>query len=490
MSAPTPTAARGAAIPQGPTDPDGPTGRLARWLSSTALEDIPARVRERAAHLVLDGLGCALIGAQLPWSRRAVDAILAMEGAGSTPLIGWGRAAGGPAAAVLNGTFIQGFELDDYFPRAPLHSASLVLPALLSTTASQGNVSGADFLRAAVLGFETGPRVGLALHGSQMLSRGWHSGSVFGTHAAAASCGALRGLDAAAFEDALGLAATQSAGLMAAQYEAMSKRMHHGFAARNGFYAAGLAQAGYTGIKRVFERPYGGFLSTFGEGHDPDVSQITRGLGEVWHTEGITVKIHAAMGGLHPAIDAALALSTDRALTTDDIESIRIHVPDAIHHHGWWRPERPLTTIGAQMNIGYAVAVALLDGQVGPAQFHAERINADDVWQLIERTEVHLANAPQDPAWTEPGYNTRVTLTLRDGRERSRALNQPHGGPDDPLTNAEIRAKYRALTTQVTDASRAAEIERLVLDLENQDRVDGLIDLLAAPVRGALDPYT
>jgi 2-methylcitrate dehydratase PrpD len=453
----------------------------------TTLDDIPPRVRERAAHLILDGLGCALIGAQLPWSRKAVEGVLALEGSGDSPLIGWGRTTSGPAAAVLNGTFIQGFELDDYYPRAPLHSAALVLPALLSTAASQDAVRGADFLRASVLGFETGPRVGFALHGSQMLSRGWHSGSVFGTHAAAAASGALRGLDAAAFEDALGLAATQSSGLMAAQYEAMSKRMHHGLAARNGFYAAGLAEVGYTGIKRVFERPYGGFLSTFGEGHDPDTSQITKNLGEAWHTEGIAVKIHAAMGGLHPAIDAALALSTDRDLAADDIAAIRIEVPDAIYHHGWWQPERPLTTIGAQMNIGYAVAVALLDGQVRPAQFHDERIDADDVWQLIARTEVRLENTPQVTTWTEPGYNTRVILTLRDGEQLTQALNQPHGGPDEPLTNAEIRDKYRALTTQVTDTTRSAKIEQLVLDLENQDRLDDLVDLLAAPVSGALD---
>ncbi|MFI8205492.1 MmgE/PrpD family protein [Streptomyces sp. NPDC085937] len=486
-SAPTPTATEKSAAPHRPTDPDGPTGRLSEWLAATTLNDIPASTRERGAHLILDGLGCALIGAQLPWSRRAVDGVLAMEDAGSTPVIGWGRDTSGPAAAVLNGTFIQGFELDDYYPRAPLHSASLVLPALLSTAVARDDVRGADFLRAALLGFETGPRVGLALHGPQMLSRGWHSGSVFGTHAAAAACGALRGLDAAGFEDALGLAATQSAGLMAAQYEAMSKRMHHGLAARNGFYAAGLAQAGYTGIKRVFERPYGGFLSTFGEGHDPDATQITKDLGSTWHTEAITVKIHAAMGGLHPAIDAALSLRAEHNLAAGDIASVRIQVPDAIYHHGWWLPERPLTTIGAQMNIGYAVAVALLDGQVSPAQFHDACIDSDAVWQLIERTEVFLDDTPQDPDWADPGYNTRVTLTLRGGEQLTRALNQPHGGPDDPLTNAEIRDKYRALTAQVIDTPRAAEIERLVLDLENTDHLDDLIGLLAAPVRGALD---
>ena len=120
-----------------------------------------------------------------------------------------------------------------------------------------------------------------------------------------ASCAGCR---PAQLEDALGLAGTQSAGLMAAQYEAMSKRMHHGLAARNGFYAAGLAAAGYTGIKRVFEREYGGFLSVFGEGHDPDASLLTGQLGQRWETTIIMVKSYAAMGGLHGAIDAARQL--------------------------------------------------------------------------------------------------------------------------------------------------------------------------------------
>ncbi len=94
-----------------------------------------------------------------------------------------------------------------------------------------------------------------------MLSRGWHSGAVFGTFSSAAAVGSVLNLDPAGFEDAFGLAGTQSSGLMAAQFESMGKRMHHGFASRNGLYAAFLASGGYTGIKQIFERSYGGFLS-------------------------------------------------------------------------------------------------------------------------------------------------------------------------------------------------------------------------------------
>ncbi|MFG2122621.1 MmgE/PrpD family protein [Streptomyces sp. NPDC048710] len=472
--------------PEGPTDPDGPTGRLATWLAHVTLDDIPDRVRTRARHLLLDGIACALIGAQLPWSRRAVAAVLAMEGTGDVPLIGWGRTTSGPAAALLNGTFIQGFELDDYFARAPLHSASLVVPSLLSTARQSGPVTGGRFLLGAIAGFETGTRVGLALNGPEMLSRGWHSGPVFGTHTAAAASGVLRGLDAAGFEDALGLAATQSGGLMAAQFEAMSKRMQHGFAARNGFYAAGLAAAGYTGIDRVFEREYGGFLSTFGEGHDPDASRIFAGLGEVWHTEGISIKAHAANGALHPAVDAVLALVRDHGFTASDVVRVHVAAPHAIYHHGWWRPERPLTTIGAQMFLGYAVAVALLDGHVRPEQFAPSRIDSDDVWELIDRVDATLDDS-FDKEGPEARFSTRVRITLRDGREVERLVRQPHGGPDDPLTNEEIADKYRALTARVMDAGRADAVEAAVLGLEDLDDIAALTDLLAAPVRGALD---
>src|SRR5471030_1908298 len=304
------------------TDPAGPTGQLATWLAQLSLEKVPAHVRERANHLILDGIGCAIVGAHLPWSRTAVEAVLTLEGAGESSVIGWDRKISAPAAALLNGTFIQGFELDDFHPYAPLHSASLVIPALLASANLRSGTSGAQLLRGAIAGFETGPRIGLALHGAQMLSRGWHSGSVFGTHAAAAAAGVLLDLDAARFEDALGLAGTQSAGLMAAQFEAMCKRMHHGFSARNGLYSALLAAGGYTGIKRVFERDYGGFLSVFGEGHEPRPEQVAGELVERWEVRRVAIKPYAAMGALHAPLDALFAIAARRPLSADTIVSV------------------------------------------------------------------------------------------------------------------------------------------------------------------------
>lgn len=466
------------------TDPAGPTGRLCNWLADFRWDDAPESARERARLLTLDGIGCAIVGAQLPWSRTAARIVQSFEGRGDCTIVGWGATTSAPAAALLNGTFIQGFELDDFHPLGPLHSASIVLPALWAACEGsvRGPVSGKQFMTAALAGYEVGPRVGMALHGAQMLSRGWHSGSVFGTHAAAAAVGSLMGLDAARLEDALGLAGTQSAGLMAAQYEAMCKRMHHGFSSRNGLYAAVLAEGGYTGIKRVFERAYGGFLSTFGEGHAPDASKITEGLGERWEVERIVLKPYAAMGAIHSPLDALFDVAAQRKLVAREIARIECDVPHAAYHHGWWVPQRPLTPIGAQMNIGYALAVAAIDGAAMVAQFTPARIDSDDVWDLLSRVEVR-----HEPAFDVPGgdiktrFRVRLAVTFTDGQriEIDRGASR---GILTPLPADEVIAKFRTLTEALIEAPRQREIEDKVLGLDELTDVRELMALLAPPV--------
>jgi 2-methylcitrate dehydratase PrpD len=323
--------------------------------------------------------------------------------------------------------------------------------------------------------------VGLALGGAQMLTRGWHSGPIFGGPAAAAAVGTLYGLDAERFEDALGLAATQACGLMAAQFGSMGKRMQHGFAARNGLLAATLAAGGYTGIKEVFEREYGGFLSTFGEGHDPDASQISAELGERWETSVIAIKPYAAMAGLHATIDAARKLLAEDAVDPDEVTAIDVFVSEPVFQHGGWRAERPLEAVGAQMSLAYAVAVTLLDGTALAAQFAPERIDADDVWALIERTTARHETAFDERY--EDGYNTRLEVTLSGGARRTSFIDDPRGGLQQPLTNSEVVEKFRTLADPLVGAQRAGEIEHAVLTLETLENIDGLIELLAVSAR-------
>jgi 2-methylcitrate dehydratase PrpD len=199
------------------------------------------------------------------------------------------------------------------------------------------------------------------------------------------------------------------------------------------------------------------------------------------------VKSYAAMGGLHGAIDAARKLR--QSVAPEDISKIDITVGETVYRHGWWVPERPLTPIGAQMNIGYATAAALLDGNVLPEQFTPERLDSDDIWSLIAATTVHLDESLNQAPITEK-FRADVAVTTRDGTVHHARVDQPHGAPTDPVTNDELVAKFHALADRVTNRGRAEAIERAVVGLqglEALDDTDNLIDLLADPVAGALD---
>jgi len=467
-----------------PTDPNGVTGRLSMWLADLRLEDIPASARVRAKYLLLDGLACALVGAQLPWSQRAMEIVRRTEGDGAGAVIGWDRSVPIPAAVLLNGTFIQSFELDDYHFLGPLHSNAVVLPSLIGAVQIKGRVNGKDFLRGAIAGFEVGPRVGMALHGLQMLSRGWHSGSVFGTHASAAAAGTLYRLDAAGFEDALGIAGNTSSGLMGAQFEAMVKRMNHGISARNGFYAVALAAGGYTGIKRVYEREYGGFLSTFGEGKSPDAGQITHRLGELWETERISIKPYAAMTAHHASLDAIFALKRRHPFGAADVASVDIGLAHALYHHGFWQLQRPITETAAQMHIGYSIAAAIIDGAALIEQYTPTRIASDDVWELIPKIKAY--HAPGfDALPKEQQLGAHVVVTLKDETRLETTIAAPRGHESLPLSNEDIRGKYRKLTGAVIDERRQRAIEDTVLNIDSVDDVSNLIALLTPRTRPA-----
>ncbi|HEY5272551.1 MAG TPA: MmgE/PrpD family protein [Acidimicrobiales bacterium] len=463
----------------------GPTTRLATFLATSRLGDIPAAVMTRAAHITLDGIGCALVGAHLPWSARAVEAVSRLESAGPAVVVGWDRGLTPTAAALLNGTFIQGFELDDYHELGPLHSASVVLPAAFATTSAlERQVSGAELALAIALGFEVGPRLGVAMRGHAMLGHGWHSGAVYGGLAAAVAAAKLRGLDAGGFEDAISIAGTQASGLMSAQFESMVKRMNHAFGARNGVLAAALAESGFTGIKDVLEREYGGFFAMFADDHLTDVDAVSADLGKRWELMNILVKPYASGGTTHPVADALLRARNELGIRAENIASMTIRLTHDSFQHNGWRLERPTTSIGAQLNVAYVAAVALLDGAVFVPQFSSSRMDADDVWSVIYRTVViHDVDVDELAARSATPRATRVSIERIDGSTEELEVLEAKGTRNLALSNAEIRSKFHGLVTELIGQSRADEIERRTLGLIELDSAEDLIGLLAEGVK-------
>jgi aconitate decarboxylase len=441
----------------------GVTYELSDFIAALRLADIPEHVQKRSMVLALDGIGCAAVGSGTFQHRAVLEGLRGLDEAGSTPVWFTGVTASTGAACVVNGVAVQAWELDDYHLLGPLHVASVVLPAALSTAQVVGIDDGADLLLAIVAGQEVGPRVGMACGGMAPIQHGWHNGAVFGTLASAAASAKLRGLDARSCEHAFGLAGTQSAGLMSAQYEAMSTYLHHGFAARAGVVAAALAQAGVTGITDVVAREYGGLAANFSHWDDCDPRALCKNLGELWEVERIAVKPYANMAGVHLPIDLSKRLLSESRGTWREVHSIRIGVPHWLYIKGGAPLSRPMTTVGAQMSIRYGVAVALIDGNALPPQFADDRIQSDDVHSLAGLIDVF--HDPRLDGRPGASFACSVSITQRDGSVREAEGASPRGSHLDPFSDDEIIDKFFRLTTPLLGAGRATRIADLVLNL-------------------------
>ena len=401
------------------------------------------------------------------------------------------------ASAILNSAFIQACELDDFHSVAPLHSASTILPTIIAGTECEASrptgartVDGASFLLAWIVGLEVGPRAGMALNGGEVLAMGWHCGPIFGHPAACAAASKLFRLDPDSTEDAIGMACTQSCGLMAAQYEGMVKRMQHGFAARNGLFSALLARSGYKGIKKIFERPYGGYLSMFTMGTERkpryQEAEVVKDLGTFWHTEVYRTKLYACVGGAHGLIEAIANLQTMYPKRMNDLSALtRVTIclsKPVFAHCGWPATERPMTATGSQMNCAYIAAVQLVERQVLLAQFATRALDSEIVWRLVP-----LISCEHDPDFDTPkrGCGAHVRMQFADGEVLEEVVDQPRGF-DPPLTNDEIREKWRKLSDGVIDGKRREGIEKAVLGLEGLADLGVLLGLLAGEVQNPL----
>jgi aconitate decarboxylase len=136
------------------------THAIAKFVSQLAYEDIPPPVIERIKLLILDSLGCALYGSDLEWSRILRATLGKFDSTKACTVWGTSERLSAPHAALVNGTLIQSFELDDVHRQGVLHVGAVTLPPLLAVTELRPGMSGRDFLRAAVAGYEIGPRVG------------------------------------------------------------------------------------------------------------------------------------------------------------------------------------------------------------------------------------------------------------------------------------------------------------------------------------------
>jgi 2-methylcitrate dehydratase PrpD len=453
------------------------TRGIAEFVSGLTYERIPPEVRDRIKLLILDSLGCAIYAVELPWSRILIETLASVDAGGDCGVWGSRRRLSAPHAALVNGTLVQGFELDDVHRFGVLHVGAVTLPALLAVAEhAPRRLRGRDLLTAAVAGYEVGPRVGMCM-GSEHIGQGWHSGATVGVFSAAAGAAAGLGLSADQTVHALGIAGTQAAGLMAAQYGSMVKRMHAGRSAQSGLYGALLAEAGFTGIVNVFESEYGGFCTTFSRSQDRfDRSALTAGLGEQYETMRISLKFYSCVGSNHTALDAIRDMQLRRPFEAGEVERVVVHGSQVTVDHVGWR-YRPEGLTAAQLNLSFAVATLLLEGDVFVDQFDEGSIADPTRLALADRVEVR-----HDPAITArgPGYRhmVRVELHLRDGTRLEETVEAPRGSEERFASESEVVSKFETLAGHVMRPPQVARLRDAVMGLETLREASTLVGLL------------
>ncbi len=420
---------------------------------------------------LLDSIGCGLFGALQPWGRTVADVAINLSGGGRASLIARKEKVSPADAALANGTAIHGFELDDAHVGSSLHPGSVALPASLAIAEGEG-ASGEQFLTALAAGYEVGLRLGVCA-GVAHSTSGYHVTGTVGAVGGAAAAARALSLSPEQFAHALGIGATQAAGLYVARLGSMTKRFHAGRAAQSGVLSAYLAQRGFTGSLEALEAPFGGFLSTLRGQFD--APSMLSGLGERWETMLVGLKPYAACASAHTTIDGMLELRA-RGLSPENLERLTVWMSRKGHINIGW-PYRPGEVITAQMNGSYAAAVTLIDGDAFIEQFDESRLADPAILALMRRIRF-LHDPDLDRGGATKRHAVRIEAHRKDGSVLSTEIEQRRGSPDHPLGAAEVEQKFRRLAAMVLSPRDAEDVVGLVASIERKGHLEGLISLI------------
>ncbi len=446
------------------------TRRLADFVSSLSYEDVDAATRHAAKRHILDTLGACLAGSG-EGVTEAAEAVLA-EGmaAGAVPVPGRRRRADAPTAAYLGGAAGHGLELDDGHRPGSVHPGCVVVPAALAAGYVQGT-SGPAFMTAVTAGYEVVARIAAAAQPG-LRRRGFHATGACGAFGAAAAVGALRGLDAAAMENALGLAASAAGGLFAfVGGGGEVKRLHAGQAARGGLLAALMAERGVAGPPNVLECP-DGFFQAFAGVENARIAAVAGRDG--FAIAQCYIKPYACCRHFHGALDALFEILDAEDLEPAAVERVEVGTYAFAAAHGATGWDSMAT---AQLSFRFVMATALHARGIRPEHFSAAC--RGDLGVIADCAKIAVFVDADCEARYPRLRPAKVTLHASGGRSFARAVDEPLGAPRNPLDDGALGDKYLGLAGPVLGAERARATLALLWRLDELDTLTGLCDALA-----------
>jgi 2-methylcitrate dehydratase PrpD len=454
-----------------------PTLALAEHICASGRADIPTDVWNESKRAVHNYLGCALGGSIEPALTVAIEVLGPFSGAATTNVLGRNERFDALHAALLNGIGSHVHEYDDTLPSNYIHPSVPVASALFAY-AGANRVSGADFLHAFILGFEVEARIGDAIYPAHY-EAGWHITSTTGVFGAAAAVGKLIGLNVRQMVWALGLAATQAAGIRE-MFGSMAKSYQPGRAAQNGYTAALLAQADFTAGERALEGPRGFVPVT---AREYDLSKITSELGRDFALRRNAYKPYACGLVVHPTIDGCSQIKARDSISAADIAAVKLRVAPLVLDLCNQRVlQRELQS---KYSIYHAAAIGLVRGKGGLQEFTMAAIQDPDISYVRERVV-----AEPDASVTED--QVAIEVILNNGETLSLFVEQSLGNVHRPLSNDQLDDKFRDQAILALPEDRVESLIEQCWNIEQAEDLDGMIQAtapdLSATVGLGVDP--
>ncbi len=425
-------------------DPHAPpvTQLLAQLVAKHPSRGWSDAVDHEAHRTFMNWVGCAVGAAHHDTAQAALGAVLALQPAAQASILGRRERVDMASAALINGISSHTFDFDDTHLKTIIHPAGPVASAALAL-AEHTAASGRALIDALVLGIDVSCRVGNAMYPDHY-DRGWHITGSTGTLGAAAACARLLKLDAHKTAMALGIAASQPIGVRE-QFGTMTKPFHPGGAARAGLMAALMAQQGYTASPRALEAPRG-MMQTISSKND--WSEITSELGQRFEISFNTYKPFACGIVIHPSIDACAQLRT-QGVKPEQIERIELRVHSLVLE--LTGKKEPANGLQAKFSVYHGCAAGLSFGRAAEEEFADAIVTRADMVALRRKVVATVDDAIDEAS-------ADVTAVLIDGRHIRVFVEHAIGSLANPMTDAQLEAKFRGMADAVLGAQRCSTL--------------------------------
>ncbi|MCA6119295.1 MmgE/PrpD family protein [Bradyrhizobium sp. WSM 1738] len=421
--------------------------RMAQSALAVELSDFGPDVVAKAKLCLIDFLSCAFEAGGHPWSRQAIAAAHPAE-TGAT-IIGTSQLASAADAAFANAVMGHGLVREDMHAASIAHHGVVIWPALLALS-EQAALHGTTFLTAAVIGYETGARIGRALFNSDLARLYRPTGIVAPLGAALAGSFAL-GLSEQAASSAMAIAANTSSGLNEWPHGGGSEMYFHpGFAASNALRAIALASTGALASETILEGEAGLFAACRRQAAPDDIQLFPGGEAEIM---AVYNKPAPACNFAQTASQAALRVWTELA-GTDAIERVVIRAPQAAVRYPGCDAIGPYrNALQAKMSIPFSVAATLARGEIAEENYAS--LDDPKILHLVDVTD--LQNDDGFSAAFPARQGAEVTVHLRDGKTIRHSL------PDVvPATPEQIRSRFRIAAGRVIGEDRTRRLEQTI----------------------------